>query len=41
MVRRAPYANDVTLSGELEAARGEFLTVPALPNWQTSIKWIA
>jgi len=41
VVRRAPYANDVILSGELEAARGEFLTVPALPNWQTSIKWIA
>ncbi len=41
VVRRAPYANDMVLSGELEAARGEFLTVPALPNWQTSIKWIA
>jgi HlyD family secretion protein len=24
----------------MEAARGEFLAVPPLPSWQTSIKWI-
>jgi multidrug efflux pump subunit AcrA (membrane-fusion protein) len=40
-VRRGDFASDVTLSGELEAARGEFLAVPSLPNWQTAIKWIA
>ena len=40
-VRRGAFINDVILSGELEAARGESLTVPQLPNWQTAIKWIA
>lgn len=40
-VRRGDFASDVTLSGELEAARGEFLAVPSLPSWQTAIKWIA
>jgi HlyD family secretion protein len=40
-VRRAPFVSDLTLSGELEAARGEILTVPPLPSWQTAIKWIA
>ncbi len=39
-VRRAPFHHEMTLSGELEAARGELLTVPPLPSWQTSIKWI-
>lgn len=29
------------LAGELEAARGELLSVPPLPSWQTAIKWIA
>lgn len=40
-MRRGAFINDVVLSGELEAARGESLTVPTLPNWQTAIKWIA
>src|SRR5215213_9749582 len=39
-VRRAPFSQDLTISGELEAARGEVLAVPPLPNWQTSIKWV-
>lgn len=39
-VRRAPFAQDLTISGELEAARGEVLSVPTLPQWQTSIKWV-
>ena len=40
-VRRGTFASDVVLSGELEAARGELLSVPPLPSWQTAIKWIA
>lgn len=40
-VRRAAFVNDVVLTGELEAARGEMISVPALPSWQTSVKWIA
>jgi HlyD family secretion protein len=40
-VRRATFADDVLLSGELEAARGDFLAVPQLPSWQTAIKWLA
>ncbi|HEX7152886.1 MAG TPA: HlyD family efflux transporter periplasmic adaptor subunit [Thermoanaerobaculia bacterium] len=40
-VKRGELRNDLVLTGELEPARGESLTVPALPNWQTSIKWLA
>jgi HlyD family secretion protein len=40
-VWRGTFANDVLLSGELEAARGDFLAVPQLPSWQTAIKWLA
>lgn len=40
-VRRGTFVSDVVLAGELEAARGVFLAVPPLPNWQTSIRWIA
>ncbi len=40
-VRRGTFQSDMILSGELEAARGEFLSVPALPSWQTAIKWLA
>ncbi|HEX8153539.1 MAG TPA: HlyD family efflux transporter periplasmic adaptor subunit [Thermoanaerobaculia bacterium] len=40
-VRRGPFAADVVLTGELEAARGDMITVPPLPSWQTSIKWLA
>ncbi len=40
-VRRGDFASDLVLSGELEAARGQTLVVPALPSWQTAIKWIA
>jgi HlyD family secretion protein len=40
-VRRGAFQNDVLLSGELEAARGDFLAVPELPSWQTAIKWLA
>jgi multidrug resistance efflux pump len=40
-VRRGAFQSDVVLSGELEAARGDLLSVPPLPSWQTAIKWIA
>lgn len=40
-VRRGPFVSEVLLSGELEAARGDLLSVPRLPSWQTAVKWIA
>ncbi len=40
-VRRGAFVSDVVISGELEAARGDLLSVPPLPNWQTAIKWLA
>lgn len=39
--RRGTFHHAVLLSGELEAARGDFLAVPRLPSWQTAIKWLA
>ncbi|MGZ8730176.1 MAG: HlyD family secretion protein [Thermoanaerobaculia bacterium] len=41
LVRRADFRSEVLLAGELEAARGELLSVPPLPSWQTAIKWLA
>lgn len=40
-VRRGAFHNDVILSGELDAARGDVLSVPPLPSWQTGIKTLA
>src|ERR1700736_5929881 len=40
-VHRGDFVSELTLTGELEAARGDAITVPNLPSWQTSIKWIA
>lgn len=40
-IRRGAFHHAMVLSGELEAARGDLLSVPPLPSWQTSIKWIA
>jgi multidrug resistance efflux pump len=40
-VRRGAFRDTVVLTGELDAARGAAIAVPTLPNWQTSIKWIA
>lgn len=39
-VRRGTFVHDVVLTGELESARGELIAVPALPQWQTTIKWL-
>ena len=40
-VRRGTFTRELLLTGELEAARGEAITVPMLPQWQSSIKWLA
>ncbi len=40
-VRRGTLERALTLTGELEAARGETIAVPDLPQWQSSIKWLA
>lgn len=40
-VRRGEFRSEIILSGEVEAARGDLLAVPALPSWQTAIKWLA
>jgi HlyD family secretion protein len=40
-VRRGTFTRELVLTGELEAARGESITVPTLPQWQSSIKWLA
>jgi multidrug resistance efflux pump len=40
-VRRGTFSNDIVITGELRAARGEEVAVPRLPQWQTTIKWIA
>lgn len=40
-VRRGTFTRDLVLTGELEAARGEAITVPSLPQWVTAIKWLA
>jgi len=40
-VRRGQFVRELTLTGEIDAARGEMIAVPNLPSWQTSIKWIA
>ncbi len=40
-VRRGRFTRELTLTGELEAARGAAVTVPLLPQWQSSIKWLA
>lgn len=40
-VHRGDFANDLLLTGELTAAQGAMISVPRLPQWQTSIKWLA
>jgi multidrug resistance efflux pump len=39
-VRRGHFAGGMVITGELEAARGAMVSVPELPNWQSSIKWL-
>lgn len=40
-VHRGTFVNTLVLTGELEAQRGAVVTVPRLPMWQTTLKWIA
>jgi multidrug resistance efflux pump len=40
-VRRGTFVNQLVITGELESARGASVSVPQLPSWQTSIKWLA
>jgi len=40
-VHRGAFVRDMVLTGELSAAAGEMISVPRLPSWQTSIKWLA
>jgi len=40
-VRRGTFVNQIVITGELDAARGAAVTVPQLPDWQTSVKWLA
>jgi len=39
-LRRGDFRADIVLSGEIEAARGDFLNVPSFPSRQTAIKWL-
>ena len=41
LVRRGTFTRELVLTGELEAAKGAAITVPTLPQWQSSIKWLA
>jgi multidrug resistance efflux pump len=40
-VHRGIFINDMVLTGELNAADGSTIAMPRLPQWQTSIKWLA
>ncbi|MGA7614006.1 MAG: efflux RND transporter periplasmic adaptor subunit [Thermoanaerobaculia bacterium] len=39
-VRRGDFVDVFVLTGALEATRGETLSVPTIPMWQTTIKWL-
>ena len=34
VVHRGTFVQNVVLTGQLDAARGEFIAVPPLPSWQ-------
>jgi HlyD family secretion protein len=40
-VRRGVFESNIVMTGEMKATRGDDITVPRLPSWQTSIKWLA
>ncbi|MGZ7039334.1 MAG: efflux RND transporter periplasmic adaptor subunit [Thermoanaerobaculia bacterium] len=40
-MHRGTFVQNVVLTGQLDAARGDMIAVPPLPTWQTSIKWLA
>jgi len=41
VTRRGDLVERMVLTGELDAGSGAAITVPALPQWQSAIKWIA
>ncbi len=41
VVTRGTLVERIILSGELDAAEGAVISVPRLPEWQTSIQWLA
>ena len=41
VVTRGPFVDRLILTGELDAAEGAVISVPRLPEWQTSIQWLA
>ncbi|MDX1583808.1 MAG: efflux RND transporter periplasmic adaptor subunit [Thermoanaerobaculia bacterium] len=41
VVREGRFTDRILLTGEVDAAVAESVTVPRLPSWQTSIKWLA
>lgn len=38
---KGTFSQRILLSGELDAAEGAVISVPRLPEWQTSIQWLA
>lgn len=40
VVRRGTFVATFLLTGELEAKTGEDFTVPRLPSWETTIRWM-
>lgn len=40
-VRRGPFVRGMLLTGELDAPRGAIIVVPPLPQWNTTVKWLA
>lgn len=40
-IREGVFTDRILLTGEVEAAIAETVSVPRLPSWQTSLKWLA
>jgi HlyD family secretion protein len=41
VVRKDTYTEHLVLTGEVDAAVAETISVPRLPQWQTSVRWLA
>lgn len=40
VVTRGPFVERFLVTGELEAVRSTYLSVPRVPTWETSIRWM-
>lgn len=40
VVSEGPFTDRILLTGEIEAAVAQTVSIPRLPSWQTSIKWL-